>query len=694
MATDVGVIDMAQDDKDIIKASLEAKTNLGKEFFRQWRGALQTRKTTRIGDFTLDVLLRECFDARDDKTSCEERELRELYPEWAAMPISIVAWKVNILVSLIRESLVDVADAPFIIDPTPVPEIPSHEKNRIVGEFSTDVIKLTKTFMGIPDTATDADLEAMTIQALSSDQRTELANTIREEMARRKTEGMIKIREYAKEQALTLQREVYDKTIEGGYREAIIEFADDFANYPFGCIHGPFPVLSYETVWEGNTFKEKPVTAWKYERISPFDLFWTEDSVDTQSGTAVFIRKNVPYNFLYDARELAREHEDSGYQEKAITELIKTAQEGTIPRRWTEFNLSNPETDDTLMPWKQGDSFEILIRYGRFTGFELKEMGFVGLNPDKSYETKVVMAGGQIIQCQLNKNPSKNKRPVFTASFERRNGSIAGVGLAQKLLRIHKAFRSLINLTMYNVGLSAEPVSEIDMDRVMEYIPEGWEDNPVISPGQVFPTSNNRLSSSRAVQFTEIPNITSQALNMANFILELSHTFSNIPAALHGQPVGSGANRTVRGLLTLQGNTLKPIHSALVNLDIGVIEPMVKLLYMLLVMHDDDFEYTGDAKIIAKGAASMIQREIEKQTAMESIQILGQLGEGVNPEILNRAVTKLLMLSNILEPGESAMRPAQPPTQMTPVQQEPQGIPGQPPVEVTSAGQQPPIPPQ
>lgn len=105
-----------KDDKDLIESSLEAKTELGKEFIRQWRGALKTRKTTKVGDYTLDVLLRECFDARDDSTSCAEKQLRESYPEWAAMPVSIVAWKVNILVSLIRESLIDVADAPFIID--------------------------------------------------------------------------------------------------------------------------------------------------------------------------------------------------------------------------------------------------------------------------------------------------------------------------------------------------------------------------------------------------------------------------------------------------------------------------------------------------------------------------------------------------------------------------------------------------
>ena len=162
---------------------------------------------------------------------------------------------------------------------------------------------------------------------------------------------------------------------------------------------------------------------------------------------------------------------------------------------------------------------------------------------------------------------------------------------------------------------------------------------------------------SRAIKFTQIPNTTSQALQLAQFIFEQAHIISNIPAALHGQPVGSGANRTVRGLLTLQGNTLKPIQSALINLDLGVIEPMVTLLYMLLVMYEDGFEYSGDCKVVAKGAASMVQREMDKQAAMENLQILGQLGQQVNPELLNRTMVKLLSTAGILEPGEDAIMP-------------------------------------
>lgn len=48
------------------------------------------------------------------------------------------------------------------------------------------------------------------------------------------------VKQHAQEQALLLQKDLYDKTTEGGYRKAIMEFADDFATYPFGCIHGPF----------------------------------------------------------------------------------------------------------------------------------------------------------------------------------------------------------------------------------------------------------------------------------------------------------------------------------------------------------------------------------------------------------------------------------------------------------------------
>lgn len=636
--------------------NLAPAEELGKEFIRQWKGAVQTRNNTKIGDYSLPDLLKRLFRARDNTTSCKEQELKELYPEWAALPTSLVDFKTDILKSMIRESIADVARAPFIIDPTPDPELPKDVEADILSSIAES---LEAMFMA----------SAVTDDAMEPTEA-EMMDMLRQGKLKAKTEQ----KKYASEQALLLQNHLYDKTVEGGYRKAILEFSDDFALYPLAVLHGPYPTPVKTTVWKDNKFTEVSKVRWQFERVSPFDYFWTEDSVDSHSGTAVFIRKQVPYDFLYNARELARNEPMSGYIAKNLTELIDKAKDSYIPRRWTEFYTDNPESGSKFIStaWQHGDSIEILIRYGRFLGSKLAEMGYTALNPDRSYETKVVMVGGIVIQCELNKNPGEHPRPIFHSSFSRRTGSMVGISVGQRVLPYHEAYRAVIQLAMYNMGLSAEPITEVDYERIAEYMPAEWEKNPTISPGMVIPADPSRLGdNSAAVKFTQIPNITAQALSMAQYIFEQAHVISNIPAALHGQPVGSGANRTVRGLLTLQGNTLKPIKSAMENLDMDVIEPMVLLMYRLLVTHDDEFEYTGDAKIIAKGAATMIEREMEKQTAMENLQILGQLGEGTNPEIIDRATVRLLELSKIIEPGEDIMTKQQAP-QMQPNQAAPQ----------------------
>ena len=645
-------------------STLEARTELGREFIRQFRKAMWTKNSTTIGEYKLTDLLHKCKKAREDAPSCEELDMREKYPEWATMPMSIVSFKVGILVAIMRETLVDVASAPFIIDPTPNPEIPQDKYEEIISKLTEQIEQVGEQTAQLQQQAVaQATQQGLDPSLITEDMLPHIdPDAIIAMVKEAKIKSMYEIRQHAREQALLMQREIYDKTIEGDYRKAILEFADDFALYPFGCIHGPYPTVRTNTKWEKNKFVEVDEVVWTFERVSPFDLFWTDDSTDTQSGTAVFVRKHVPYSFLYDARRLAKESDGSGYIEEALTELIDLTKEANLPKNWTDFHANNPELQFKPLIWQQGDTIEIVIRYGRFRGFDLKEMGFTNLDDDKSYETKIVMCGGEVIQAQLNNNPSRFKRPVFTASFERRNGSIAGIGLGQKLLGIHNAYRACINLAMYNLGLSSEPITEIELGRILQYMPEDWVDDPSIYPGMTIPADGDRMGNgSRAIKFTQIPNITSQALQMANFIFEQAHVISNIPAALHGQPVGSGANRTVRGLLTLQGNTLKPIQSSLMNLDMDIIEPMVTLMYMLLVMYDDAFEYSGDCKVIAKGAASMVQREMEKQTAMENLQILGQMGQNVNPELLNRAMENLLQLSGILEPGEKAIAPSQPP---------------------------------
>lgn len=648
---------------------LEPYTELGREFKRQLQMAISNRNSTRIGDYSVTELLHKCRDASDDRTSPQEYEFRSKYPAWSALPVSLVRFKTGILIALLRETLVDVADAPFIIDPTPKPQIPEEQMQELVMKSESAILEMAKQTIA----AGEQYVQLQQQQGLPVDYSNMPSldpKIITEMLKQQKIKLYQDVKKHATEQAMLLQRELYDKTTEGGYRRAIMEFSDDFAIYPYACIHGPTLTVKNEAVWKDNKFVEERSEVWSFERISPFDVFWTPDCHTTQTGTAIFIRKQVGYNYLYDCLALA--DSNKGYIASAIEELIQNIKDGAMPRNWVDFVAPNPEDGTNRLMWNRGETSDIIIRYGQFLGYDLQEMGFTDLDEDKVYETKTIMCGGQIIYCAINENPSQYKRPVFITSFEKRNGSLYGVGLAQKILGIHEAFRSIINLAMYNVGLASEPITEVEFNRISQYVPDDWVDNPVIGPGMVFPADGDRMGNgSRAIKFTQIPTTTDSLLRLASYIMELCHTVSNIPAALHGQPVGSGANRTVRGLLTLQGNTLKPIHSGLMNLDIDIIQSMITLLYMLLVKHEPDFKYTGDSKVIAKGAASMIEREMEKQAAMENLQILGQLGQQINPEILNRTVLKLLQTAGIVEPGENViMELPQQQLQQTPQPQE------------------------
>ena len=79
-------------------------------------------------------------------------------------------------------------------------------------------------------------------------------------------------------------------------------------------------------------------------------------------------------------------------------------EESRIPRNWTAFMLGNPELHTNTLTWNRGDNTEIIICYGRFTGYDLREMDFKGetkpLDDEKMYECKIILCGGQVIFCQ------------------------------------------------------------------------------------------------------------------------------------------------------------------------------------------------------------------------------------------------------------------------------------------------------
>ena len=189
-----------------------------------------------------------------------------------------------------------------------------------------------------------------------------------------------------------------------------------------------------------------------------------------------------------------------------------------------------------------------------------------------------------------------------------------------------------------------------------------------IYPGKVLPTLGmNKLGDyTPAIKFHTIPAHMGELMRLLQFFSDLADRVTQIPAAMHGEPVGTGANRTFRGVAMLQGNALKTMATAVMNIDTGVHAPLGEILYRYNMIYEESDAIKGDAKVVAKGASTMLEKEVRRQDISEALALVGQTGVGT-PEMVGWLVGQLLddldipdrILRGLLQPDTMGASPHQ-----------------------------------
>lgn len=615
-------------DKDLDKLTELVRS----EFFR----ALMTTNSTRVGRYSLKEVLRNCFDQKHGILSCEDKEaIEEL---GVNLYVNFTDLKVSTLVALFRSLFIDTADMPFVIEPTPIAELSKKARDSTLELTKRE---LDKAFME----GQEISIEAM--------------------VSKIKNEQFYNEQNFAKKAAKGMEKVIADQCVEGNFSSALYGCFDDKATYPFYAMLGPIPSMVPVMKWQGDSLKTKLEKQMQFKRVSPFDVFWTPDSPDAQRGTAVYVRRRVSVQFLYDAMKM------KSYREKQIKEVLEEGLSGRAPLLWVS---RNPEQQFPYTQWYRGDLVETVTRYGRIKGSNLE--GYVtGIESDQTYETQITFIDRHIIQAHINPNPNASLRPIHISSYQKMGDMIPGMSIAQKIRDPERACISMLRSLINNGATSSMPITEIDMSRIAEWIPD--IDKFKLSPGMILPVSGDITGGGRrAFTFNTIPSMTPQILGIINYFTELMHQITQIPAVLHGQPVGTGVNRTVRGLLTLQGNIMKPIESALTNLDKDIFEPIGTSLYNYNMEYSDDDSIKGDAKVRARGSAALVQKEVKRGSLLEAAQIVGNYGDKLSPEVTRRVTTELLDAIGVTDGIED---PLLADTPMPPEQQAPQ-MPPQPPM--------------
>ena len=568
-----------------IEVPNDARDKLATVVARRFNDAVRWQSQERVGGVPLRMVLRQCYDQYHGILSPTEQKIIDDIGVDAHVNLS--AMKAGVVQSYLAESLIQAGQLPWTIQPTPVPDLSDSGELMVAQSVQQSV---EQGFRG--------DLRSLVYSLKSEAARKEL--------------------EHAQDIADNMMKLITDQCAEGGWNRAMFGFINNSCVYPYAVLAGPIPTRRVRMQWSGETLRPKYETFYEFKSISPWDFWWSPDSPDTQRGTGIFIRQRWTRQQLLDATKM------TSYIGENIIKVLDDANRNDFRYHWIS---NNPEqTDSQVLSWRDNDTtIDILIHWGYFSGRELTKYGIPGLEDNEFYNAMVTMCGRHIIQVLVEKNPTLNRRPVFTASFYTTQDRIPGESIPQRLRDVERCYETCLRYLISNAYYGSAPITEADYARVSKYMSD--EDIGRIIPGSMYFSDPELGNATPAFKYYSMPTNMAAYQNALAYFMDLADRVTNIPAALHGTAQGSGANRTFRGAAMLQSNAVKAIQSAVFNIDEFVYKPLGELLYNYNMVYSKDPTVKGDCKIMARGVTALLQKETDRQNSYEILQMVASAGQ-------------------------------------------------------------------
>lgn len=602
--------------------SKDAKDELARITLSRFRAAVLWQGSESVGGKSLRMVMQECYDQYNGILACEDREAAEALGVSAS--VNLTAMKVNVVRSFLRETLVQPDSLPWTVAPTPIPTLSDNARYEALEEVKSQIF--TMGFQG------------------------DLIQLVSEVKGRIKTQEI----ETAKKAARNMEKLMLDQSIEGKWGLAMSAGLTEFPVYPFAVLHGPVPTRAPRLTWAGNKPSVKYETFYQFECPSVWDFWYSPDSTTAQNGTGVFLRQRWNRQKLYDAMKL------KSYDADAINKVMLEIEKSQSNYNFFWLSANPDQPDNQLVLWMNDSStIDVLIHYGYFSGRELAKHGVTGLDDHQMYNAAITVIKDRVIQALVERNPTLNLRPIYTASFYKTRDRIPCFGIPQMMRDVERCYQATMRHMMRNGANSVEPITEMLINRVAKFLSD--EDLGSISPGAVYMAEEGIAGNNNpALRFYNIPNVQATYMRVLEYFMEMTHYITNLPAQLHGTAVGSGAMRTFRGAAMLQGNAVKSIQEAVGNLDDGWFSPCGELMFNYNMLYEKDESIKGDCLVSSQGVKGMLSKELNRNNAMELIQLVGAVGNQMQnaPEVMSWALNVLFETMDV--PEELRMRGGMP----------------------------------
>lgn len=578
--------------------SVSAESMLAGHIRKQWQ-------TNKIFKEKVSLRLLKALRARRGVYSAAELAQMEQTGGLNFVWVDLTETKCRAASAWIREVLMPVGDRPWMLKPSPMPDLAPEQKREIVQKA-----------------AAEAQQAMVAVQqagggVMSREEFRSMAVEIGEKLRDQVTQRYMK---EATRRADRMTEVIADCMAEGGWEEAMDAFIEDFVTYPAAILKGPFYSHKRQLKWlPGWQLGVENAKIQKWARVDPFDAFPAPYARDCQHGDFIE-RVRYTRSELFDCIGLDDFREDE--IRKALRDYTRGHLEAWL---WTEAERQRLQQDSYYTWLSPAGVIDALHYWGSVPGFMLMSWGVKGweeLDPVREYEVDAILIGPYVIRCAINRDPL-GQRPYWKACYDATPGAFWGRSVPDLAETCQKMVNAAASALADNMGMASGAMLWVHVDRLAD-----GEDTNAIFPWRVFQLKSDA---------TQGVNPGIGALNISDNSVNLMATIekweikaddaTGIPRYTYGNERVGGAADTYSGLSMLMNNAAKGLRRAIGNVDVHVIQPTVGMSYVLNMLYYPDPTVKGDCVPVPRGAAAILVKEAQTQAKLQALALVGS-----NPE--------------------------------------------------------------
>lgn len=557
--------------------------------------------------------------------------LREAYERFLGKAcnnrFNLTRIKAGALYAKVKDMVVNSADAPFVVEATPIPTL-SKKQTRQVQEVLERLLGEKLMEAGIVLQDAEGNVWPNYDAVIMADGYTlvpSVAAWLKEQTVEQKQTILTEAGKVAREAIKQVTTLMQDQMLEGGWRDAYLDVLFDVFLYGTGVLRCELRRVQ-GLKWNGDKLVPSTDDIMTWRHVPVGNCYPSADSESAQEGTYFIERGAMRKQDLFACAQIDWMRQDK------IAEAYEQARD----------NAGWLEREDVEQPqqWADDALVDVLIHEGTVRGDTLMDWldDDTGIDENAFYDVEAWVLAGVTIGCRVLKHPH-GTRSYFSANFQRAGRNFWGIGAGMTLASIEDTLNGLLDDLAQNLELTVAPPIFYD---VMAF--ENADDVTLKKRAKI-PFNPDPVN--RTMQPFFQPRFDSKSgelINLFNWFYRLADDESGIPGLLSGNDRIGGGEATFRGMKMLAASANTLVKAAFLNIDQTMIQPAMQWLWRWNMLNSKEEGIRADVRVVARGAAGLMQKEIADAERADVLPLLMQLiqGAGLPPEETQRIMQYLL----------------------------------------------------